>query len=395
MIFLIVISWVLSLLSFVLALSFLIEILATVVASRAALSGAAVDLKRPAAILIPAHNEEDVIAATLSSVMHQLQPEDEVVVIADNCTDNTAEIARSFGVTVLARHSLTHKGKGYALAYGLNYLKTRSVDCVIMLDADCLLEDAGRDCLLEQVLLTAKPVQSLYLMQHKGGELSVSKKVSEFAWLIKNKLRPLGLKNLGGPCQLMGTGMAFPVPLIYNTELASGCIVEDMKLGLDLALAGQAPKFTLAAGVVSYFPESTEVSEGQKSRWVQGHMQMIVQYAPRLLLKFLKTGDIQRLLMALDLLIPPLMLFLVMSLVVFMFSAVVALLVGGSVSLYLAALAMVFLIAGIYFSWLFEGRNIISGRELLSGVLQLLKKFSVYTQVLTDKRREWNKTSRK
>ncbi|MBX2808508.1 MAG: glycosyltransferase family 2 protein [Cellvibrionaceae bacterium] len=391
---LVIVSWVLSLLTFVLALCFLVEILSTLLASDTASTTAKIALKRPTAILIPAHNEADVIAATLQSVVHQLQPDDEVVVVADNCTDNTAEIAREFGVTVLERSHLEHKGKGYALDYGLSYLKTRCFDCVIMLDADCLLEDRGRDRLLEQVLLTQKPVQSLYLMQHQTGELSVSQKLAEFAWLIKNKLRPLGLRTLGGPCQLMGTGMAFPTPLIYNTDLASGCIVEDMKLGLDLALAGQAPQFTMAAGVISYFPSSTEVSDGQKSRWVQGHMQMIARYTPALLAKFLKTGDMQRLLMALDLLIPPLVLFLVSSVLVFLFSAVVALWLGGG-AVYFSALAVVFLMVGVYCSWLFEGRNILSGAELLSGFVQLVKKLSVYVQVFTNRRREWNKTSRK
>jgi hypothetical protein len=87
-----------------------------------------------------------------------------------------------------------------------------------------------------------RPVQSLYLMTAPC-ESAINHQVAEFAWRLKNQVRPLGLRALGLPCQLMGTGMAFPWDIIRSAELASGFIVEDLKLGLDLADAGHPPVF--------------------------------------------------------------------------------------------------------------------------------------------------------
>jgi hypothetical protein len=66
-------------------------------------------------------------------------------------------------------------------------------------------------------------------MYSKSNDLK--SKVSEFAWCVKNLVRPLGYSNLGCPCQLMGTGMAFKWSTLSKADLANGNIVEDMKLG--------------------------------------------------------------------------------------------------------------------------------------------------------------------
>ena len=68
-------------------------------------------------------------------------------------------------------------------------------------------------------------------------------RVREFAWRVKNWVRPLGLSSLGLPCQLMGTGMAFPWEVIADARLATGSLAEDLKLGLELAANGHPPVF--------------------------------------------------------------------------------------------------------------------------------------------------------
>ena len=103
---------------------------------------------------------------------------------------------------------------------------------------------------------TRRPVQALYLMTAPPGS-AINHQVAEFAWRLKNHVRPLGLKALGLPCQLMGTGMAFPWGVIRSAELASGFIVEDLKLGLELAAGGHPPAFS-SAMVTSTFPSSAE-----------------------------------------------------------------------------------------------------------------------------------------
>ena len=91
-----------------------------------------------------------------------------------------------------------------------------------------------------------------------------------------------------GPCQLMGTGMAFPRKMLAETKLATGCVVEDMKLGLDLAAKGMAPQFLPQATVVSEFPTDESVGDGQRSRWIHGHLEMIVRHTPSLLLSAIR-----------------------------------------------------------------------------------------------------------
>jgi hypothetical protein len=75
------------------------------------------------AVLVPAHNEAEGIATTLATILPQLRSSDRLLVIADNCTDATAEAARQAGATVIERHNLTQRGKGYALDFGLSRLR--------------------------------------------------------------------------------------------------------------------------------------------------------------------------------------------------------------------------------------------------------------------------------
>jgi cellulose synthase/poly-beta-1,6-N-acetylglucosamine synthase-like glycosyltransferase len=346
----------------------------------------------PAAFLIPAHNEEEVITKTLESIKSEVEEGDEIVVVADNCADSTRQLAEGYGVTVLERFDEDNKGKGFALDYGLAYLKQKEFGVIIIVDADCTLTKGCRKQLVNEVIVHNRPVQALYMMESVGSNLP--QKFAKFTWAIKNKIRPLGLLTCGGPCQLTGTGMAFPAKSLQDTDIASGCIVEDMKLGLDLAIAGQAPKLLPTTTVWSEFPDSENVAQGQKSRWVHGHIEMIFTYIPKLTRQFSKTFDYCLLLLILDLLIPPLMILVVFNLVLLVLTLALTLLSMSSMY-FLSILSMLLLGLGIFISWVLEGRNYLSLKELYLGGLGLLKKLALYTQFFTDKRSEWNKTSRK
>lgn len=102
------------------------------------------------AILIPAHNEAGGIGRTLSTILPQLRPGDRLVVVADNCTDSTAEVARSAGASVIERFDTRRRGKGYALDFGLNHLSDCPPSVVIFLDADCDALPGGLMALAQQ-----------------------------------------------------------------------------------------------------------------------------------------------------------------------------------------------------------------------------------------------------
>ncbi|MGO9682063.1 MAG: glycosyltransferase family 2 protein, partial [Beijerinckiaceae bacterium] len=158
------------------------------------------------AVLLPAHNESTGILPTLADIMVQIRAGDRLLVVADNCTDDTAAVAAAAGAEVVDRNEPERKGKGYALAWGLRHLGTDPPEIVIIIDADCRVAEGVFDRLAAACAATHRPVQALDLMTAPNGSPVI--KVAEFAWRVKNWVRPLGLRGLGLPCQLMGTGMA-------------------------------------------------------------------------------------------------------------------------------------------------------------------------------------------
>lgn len=89
------------------------------------------------AVLVPAHDEASLIGATLASIAPQLRPGDRLLVVADNCTDDTAQLAREAGAEVVERRDARLRGKGYALDFGVRHLASQPPEVVIVVDADC------------------------------------------------------------------------------------------------------------------------------------------------------------------------------------------------------------------------------------------------------------------
>jgi cellulose synthase/poly-beta-1,6-N-acetylglucosamine synthase-like glycosyltransferase len=345
------------------------------------------------AVLIPAHNESSGIVATLNSIQAQLRPQDRLLVVADNCSDDTAEVAKKNGAELIERQDSEKRGKGYALDFGLRHLSQSPPDAVVIVDADCLLEANALQQLAANALLRVRPVQALYLMYAKGADLK--SKIAEFAWCVKNLVRPLGYANLGLPCQLMGTGMAFPWATISNADLANGNIVEDMKLGIDLALAGTPPIFYLQSKVTSYFPLASEVQSGQKTRWEHGHLAMLITEAPRLFVQGLYKRDINLIAMAFDLAVPPLALLVMLSLGYAGLTAAIFMLNGvGQSALQVTLLSVVFLTTAIVLAWCGWGKRIISFSALLSVPIYVILKVPHYLKFLFKRQKTWNKTER-
>jgi cellulose synthase/poly-beta-1,6-N-acetylglucosamine synthase-like glycosyltransferase len=234
------------------------------------------------AVLIPAHNESVGIIPTIEDVKQQLRPGDRIVVVADNCSDDTAAIAASLGAKVSSRNDPTRIGKGYSLGWGVDHLTADPPAIVLVVDADCRITPGTIDRLADTCAQSQRPVQSLYLMTAPAGS-AINHQVAEFAWRVKNWVRPLGLSAMALPCQLVGSGMAFPWDIIRSADLSSGFIVEDLKLGLELATAGHPPLFCPSAVVTSTFPTPAQGTQTQRQRWEQGHIGLILTKSPALL----------------------------------------------------------------------------------------------------------------
>ena len=345
------------------------------------------------AILIPAHNEESGLTATLSSLQPQLGAADRILVVADNCSDRTAEVARRAGAEVVERSHAVLRGKGYALDFGVEALADAPPDVVIIVDADCIVGEGAVARLAGLAAQHRRPVQALYLMHTPAGSGPL-KKIAEFAWIVKNKVRPLGWFRLDWPCQLMGTGMAFPWPTIRAARLATGHIVEDMKLGMDLALAGSAPMFCPHALVHSYFPTSTEGTQSQRTRWEHGHLSMITSTAPATLFAGIRRASPSLFAFGLDLCVPPLALLVLLVCGLTGLSGLLALAGGPVAPLALGVLAGTALVAAILMSWWRHGRAVLNGKELALAAWYVVAKIPLYFRFLFQRQVTWVRSKR-
>lgn len=344
------------------------------------------------AVLVPAHNEGLVLGRTLQILMPTLAPSTRVVVVADNCTDSTAEIGRQHGAEVIERRSEEQRGKGYALQFGLTYLGQAPPAAVVFLDADCQVAADTVELLGEAALASGRPVQGLNLCDPDpaGGPLQA---VSALAFRFKNLVRMTGLSRLAGLCYLTGTGMALPWNLISKARL-DGNVVEDMQLGIDLALAGHPTLFLPEARVNSPLPQTQKAASTQRTRWEHGHLSTILSQVPRLLLLAVKHRRWNLLCLACDLAIPPISL-LVTTYFATLFITVIAFLFTQqpAPTLLMLAVSPFFLLA-IASGWLVHCGRVIPLRTLLVAPIYMLRKLPIYGRFLWDRQRAWVRTER-
>ncbi len=346
------------------------------------------------AVVVPAHNESAMIARTAASIRRQLPDGARLLVVADNCSDDTALLAARAGAEVAERNDARRIGKGYALDHGVRALaRSAPPDIVVFVDADCELGDGALEMLARVSDATGRPAQARYVMR-LSAQAGALDRMAQFAWRMRTFLRPLGASRLGWPSQLMGTGMAFPWAVISSADLASGHITEDLKLGVDLALAGAAPVFCPEAEVVSAFPSSEAGKRTQRTRWMHGHLATIAEYVPRLLARAVSARDWTLAAMALDLSIPPLSLF---AAVLALMEALTLswLLITGSLAPFLIASASL-LIAGlaIALAWRRIGRETLALRDLLAAPAYCLARIPTLLRFFTNRQIGWIRSDR-
>lgn len=345
------------------------------------------------AVLIPAHNEAQGIGRTLEGLLPYLRSQDTLLVVADNCTDETAAVARAAGATVVERFSNDQRGKGYALDYGLNQLQLNPPDVVVLMDADCDSQAHTLPLLVNHALDTQRPVQANYLIEQPPAT-SLKGFISAFAIKVKNFVRPLGLYRLGLPCLLTGTGIALPWSIARTVTVASGHIAEDMKWGLDLALAGHPPTFLPQAQVTSRLPSQEEAARVQRTRWEHGHLQIVREYLPKLIARGLGQGRGELLALGLELAILPLSLLVMTWLVIAVVSALLAMIGGIWLPFTLALVSGGVIFTAIILAWYGYGRADLSLRQLIMVPLYILWKVPLYLAFLIRPEQRWVRTRR-
>jgi len=259
-----------------------------------------------AILLIPAHDEEPRVGATLGAVAGLDYPAErvEAVVVADNCTDGTARIASRAGATVWERSDPDLRGKGHALRWAFERLLRERPDAevVVVLDADCHPSRNLLAAVAARMAGGARAMQVSYLVANPGASVATGLRYAAFASM--NHVRPRGRSALGVSCGLLGTGMAFGRELLERVPWHATGLVEDLEQHIRLVEAGERVTFVAEAAVTSPMPSLRAAQDVQQERWERGRLDL-VRHAPRLLARGFGEGNLDEAVAGLDVLVPP------------------------------------------------------------------------------------------
>jgi cellulose synthase/poly-beta-1,6-N-acetylglucosamine synthase-like glycosyltransferase len=234
-------------------------------------------------ILVPAHNEAAVIGRTLDSFRLLDYPRDQfqVHVVADNCTDGTAEVVQRCGFNVHERVDPVSPGKGPALNWLLDRLQADGTpfDTVLIVDADTTLRTDFLRHMAAAMDEGARAAQAYYGVHDAGGSSAAALRSAALA--CRHNLRPLGRSAIGASCGLYGNGMAFDAEIMKGRRW-SGHLTEDMEFQMDLLLEGQRVAYVPGAVLEAEMPHNLGSATSQNERWERGRQQMARRYIPTL-----------------------------------------------------------------------------------------------------------------
>lgn len=243
------------------------------------------------AVLIPAHNEERVLPLLLETLQNQEYPSDllEVYVVADNCHDGTARVARLAGATVLERVSPL-RGKGYALQFGLREVLARSrCDVVCIMDADNLAHPRLLSIVNSYFAQGAQVVQARVETKNPLDSWVSASYAINF-WL-SHRLWQLARARAGLSGLLCGTGMCFRADLLREMGWPATSLTEDLEYTMLLISRGLKVTWAHEALVFDEKPTRFWPSCRQRLRWLQGKWQVLFAYGPRLFWSALREGS--------------------------------------------------------------------------------------------------------
>ena len=188
--------------------------------------------------VVPAHNESMGIAATVKSLQDVDYPKDlfRVLVVADNCTDDTAVKAREAGAVVLERQSAELRGKGYALAHAFQKCLAEGADAVVVVDADTLVSKNLLSAFAARLVWGNVAVQAHYGVQNPNA--SWRTRLMRIALSMFHQVRSIGRERLKVSAGLRGNGMCLRTSLLREAPHDAYSLVEDLEYGIRLGRKG-------------------------------------------------------------------------------------------------------------------------------------------------------------
>jgi cellulose synthase/poly-beta-1,6-N-acetylglucosamine synthase-like glycosyltransferase len=235
------------------------------------------------AVVVPAHNEEDGVADTVTSLRRCLAANSPhtIVVVADNCDDRTADRAQAAGARVLVRNDSELRGKGFALEFAFRVLLGEGFDAMAVVDADTIVEPAFLAVIERCLAQGADAVQCRYGVLNP--QASMRTRLMNVALLAFNVLRPRGRERLGLSVGILGNGFALTSDTLRAVPYDTHSVVEDLEYHLRLTRAGKAVRFADRTTVRAKMPTSSSASGTQRARWEGGRMRMIREQVPSLM----------------------------------------------------------------------------------------------------------------
>lgn len=236
--------------------------------------------------IIPAHNEEKVIANLVKSLREQNYAKElyDIYVIADNCTDQTAKIARKAGAIVYERTDEKHKTKGYALQWFLKQKieEDAPYDAFCIFDADNIVDKNFLKAMNKKLCQGEEVVQG-YRDIKNPSDSWITAGYAIFYWTM-NRFYHLARYNLGLSPLINGTGFMVKFSVIKPEGWKTNTLTEDIEFSLKRIIAGKKLGWATDAIVYDEQPVGFKQSWSQRSRWTVGHIQCLNEYTKSLVL---------------------------------------------------------------------------------------------------------------
>lgn len=291
------------------------------------------------ALVVPAHDEAGGIADTVQNLLALDYPSElfEVVVVADNCADDTAARAKAAGARVFERLDAGRRGKGYALEHAFGQLLAEGTwDAVVVVDADTLASPNLLRAFDSRIQSGAVAVQADYAVRNPDAGWRT--RLMAIAFGMFHVVRSAGRENMGVSCGLRGNGMCFATRLLAEVPHDAFSIVEDVEYGIRLGERGHRVQYAGEAHVYGEMVASEKASRSQRSRWEGGRLELARRHGLRLLRRAVAERSPLLADLAMDLLVPPLSIL------------AVATVAGGAASLTLSLLSRRLNVATVLFA---------------------------------------------
>ena len=347
-------------------------------------------------IVIPAHNEELMIGQLIDSTLEINYPKERynVIVIADNCTDNTERIVREKRVDCFVRTNTNKRGKPYALNWIFKQIDINKYDAFVLIDADSKV-DKKFLTVMNQSLNQGHQVIQGYFGILNPDETWLTR-LMVIPGVLKYLYRYHGKNLLGFTCPLMGNGMCFSKQVIMQYGWDAFTLTENWEYYIRLVLRGYKPAYA-DAHIYSQTAATTRQGATQRKRWFKGKIQCVISYLPKLIVRGIMEKNLRYIDCAVELVMPSISMLINFTVIILVISLIEIAFLSNCVAIFIWALILsVFFVAYFLF-------GIVANRSPLNTWLALFKApFFLAWKLITTlyalikiKNTDWVKTQRK